>query len=192
VSSSHLARRYFNQTTPVSIVNANTTTSVDKAKDDPNADNIPRCDNCKAFVNPFFEFQVGRKSYKCNLCQQVQPTPKQYQDPYGDYSNSELSLGTYEFYASAQYTARTPKEPSYLFLVDISKSSYQSHVPFYAIAAIKEAIRSNRFNGSKSVSISIVLFDTQLHLVQLRPNGKVTLSTLNYTTDIRFLPTGVF
>lgn len=176
-----------NQTTPISIVNSH----IEGTKEDPNADGIPRCESCKAFVNPFFEFQPGRKTYKCNLCQQVQPTPKQYQDPYGDYSNTELSNGTYEFYASSQYMARTPKEPSYLFLIDISKSSYQNHIPFYAIAAIKETIRSNRFNGGKCVSLSIVLFDSQLHLVQFKLNGRVSLATVSYSTDIRFLPTGV-
>lgn len=142
-------------------------------------------------MNPFFEFQPGRKTYKCNLCLQVQPTPKQYQDPYGDYSNSELSLGTYEFYASSQYMARTPKEPSYLFLIDISFSSYQNNVPFYAIAAIKETIRSSRFNGGKSVSIAIVFFDTQLHLVRLKPDGKVSVSTASFNTPMSFIPGSV-
>ena len=142
-------------------------------------------------MNPFFEFQAGRKTYKCNLCQQVQPTPKQYQDPYGDYTNSELTNGSYEFYASTQYMARTPKEPSYFFLIDISASSYASNVPFYAIAAIKETIRTNRFNGGKSVSLAIALFDTQIHLVRLKPSGKVSLLSLGFATDTKFIPASV-
>lgn len=121
----------------------------------------------------------------------IQPTPKQYQDPYGDYSNSELTLGSYEFYASSQYMARTPKEPSYAFLIDISQSSYQNNVPFYAIAAIKEAIRGNRFNGGKSVSISLAFFDTQLHLVRLKPDGKVAIQSLGFNTDVKCIPNSV-
>lgn len=171
----------------IPIVNA----KVDRSREDPDADNVPRCDNCKAFVNPFFEFQPGRKTYKCNLCQQVQPTPRQYQDPYGDFSSSELSLGSYEFFASARYFARTPKEPSYAFLIDVSLSSTQSNVPFYAIAAIKEAVRGSRFNGGRSVSLAIAFFDTKLHLVRPRTNGRILLQTVPFSLEPSSIPLAV-
>lgn len=149
-------------------------------------DNIPRCENCKAFTNPFFEFIPGRKTFKCNLCQFVQPTPKNYQDPYGDYSTTEIGNGSYEFYASSQYMARPPKEPSYFFLIDISPSSYEANVPFYAIAAIKESIRTSRFHGEKAVSIGIAFFDNQIHLTKLKLDNKLTLVTLNPSTENKF------
>lgn len=154
-------------------------------------DNVPRCENCKGFINPFFEFLPGRKTFKCNLCHQVQNTPKQYQDPYGDYSNTELCLGSYEFFASDTYTPRPPMEPSYCFLIDISHSSMANNIPFYAIAAIKEAIQSGRFNGRKAVSLKIILFDTQLHIVRFRNNRQIAMTTYSLQTDVKYIPSQV-
>ena len=139
-------------------------------------------------MNPFFEFLSGRKSFKCNLCFFVQKAPQQFQDPHGNYSNTELSNGSYEFYASDTYMARTPMEPSYCFLIDISPSSFANNVPFYAIAAIKETVRGFRFNGGRSVSLKIILFDNQLHLPKFKPNGSVTISTFGFSTDIKYIP----
>lgn len=100
-------------------------------------------------------------------------------------------MGSYEFYASTQYMARTPKEPSYLFLVDISPSSVASNVPFYTIAALKEIIRTSRFNGEKCVSIAIVFFDADIHFVQVKTNGRLALVSTSYSTDPKFLPPSV-
>jgi len=66
-----------------------------------------------------------------------------------------------------------------------------NNIPFYAIAAIKEAIRSGRFNGKKSISIKIMLFDNQLHVVRFKTNGKVALTSYNLVTDIKYIPTQV-
>ena len=153
-----------------------------------NQGGVPRCEKCKAFVNPFFDFQAGRKSFKCNICNEIQTAPQQYQDIYGDYSNTELCQGSFEFYAANQYTARTPKEPSYLFLIDISRSSVSCNIPFYAISAIKELISTNRFNGGKSVSFAIALFDDQMHMAIFKQNGRLSLNTIPFKTEIDFIP----
>ena len=112
----------------------------------------------------------------------MQPTPKFYQDPYGDYSNTELTLGTFEFLASQDYMARPPKEPTYLFIIDISRSSWASHIPFYALNAIKETIRASRLNGEQCVTIGFVFFDTRIHLLKLK-GANCSLITLSAQID---------
>ena len=112
----------------------------------------------------------------------VQNTPKLYQDPYGDYTNTELTLGTYEFLASQDYTARPPKEPTYLFLIDISKSSWDSHIPFYALNAAKETIKANRLNGERSATVGFAFFDTRVHLLRLKGAG-CSLTTFSPQID---------
>lgn len=120
----------------------------------------------------------------------VQATPKLYQDPYGDYSNTELTLGTYEFLASQDYTARPPKEPTYLFVIDISKSSWEAHIPFYALSAAKETIRASRLNGERAATVGFVLFDTRIHLLKLKGNG-CSLVTVSPQIDANYRPQGV-
>lgn len=73
-----------------------------------------------------------------------------------------------EFVVNEDYTARPPKEPTYFFLIDISKSSFDNNVPYYAIHAIKACLLENRFNGGNNSSFGIAFFDKNLHLLNLR------------------------
>lgn len=84
---------------------------------------------------------------KCNLCHNVDFVPDYYQkelDQNGyvkDFANSpELYSGSVEFVVNDDYTARPPKEPTYLFLIDVSKSSFEQNIPYYALSAIKACI----------------------------------------------------
>lgn len=84
---------------------------------------------------------------KCNLCNQIDPVPEYYikdldQNGYvKDFENSpELFSGSIEFLVNDDYTARPPKEPTYFFMIDISKSSYLKNIPYYAIHAIKTCL----------------------------------------------------
>ena len=133
-------------------------------------------------MNPFFEFLDNRRNYRCNLCGKVQAAPASYQDPYADYSNTELGLGSYEFIASQDYTARVPKEPTYFFLIDVSPSSWKANIPFYAINALKDTIKSARFNGELASSFGVAFFDTNTHFLRLK-GKKASLVTVSPMTD---------
>ena len=37
-----------------------------------------RCGRCRAYINPFFSFLDGGRSFQCNLCGFVNPTPSEY------------------------------------------------------------------------------------------------------------------
>ena len=37
-----------------------------------------RCGRCRAYINPFFAFIDGGRSFQCNLCGMVNPTPSEY------------------------------------------------------------------------------------------------------------------
>lgn len=92
---------------------------------------LPRCSKCRAYVNPFFTFLNNGRRMKCNLCDHIDEVPSYYikeLDEYGyvkDFENSpELVSGSIEFVVNEDYTARPPKEPTYFFMIDISKSSW--------------------------------------------------------------------
>jgi hypothetical protein len=106
-------------------------------------------------------------------------------DPYQDYSNTELGLGSYEFIASQDYTARVPKEPTYFFLIDISPSSWKANIPFYAISALKETIKGLRFNGEGASSFAVAFFDRNVHLLKLK-GKKPAIVTMNPLIDSNY------
>ena len=147
--------------------------TIDKSTLQPNerAD-LPRCQSCRAYVNPFFEFSNNFGTFKCNVCDKTQPTPGYYanirrqahRDGIEDQQHPEQYNGTYELVANDDYTARPPKDPTYYFLIDISKSSYADNIPFYAVSALKEAVESQRFNGG--ANIGLAFFDTMIHVVE--------------------------
>lgn len=101
---------------------------------------VPRCSKCRAYVNPFFNFVKSGYKMICNLCHNEDNVPDYYYK--GLDSNGyvkgiedcpELTSGTVEFIVNENYSARPPKEPTYFFLIDISKSSYDNNIVYYSI-----------------------------------------------------------
>jgi protein transport protein SEC24 len=136
---------------------------------------VPRCNECRAYVNPFFQFLENGHKMRCNLCGLVNPVPPSYYkglDSNGfikGFENSpELYSGSVEFIVNEDYSARTPKDPTYFFLIDISKSSYESNIPYYSIYAIKDAILNQRFNGGLNCCFGIGFFDGNIHMLDLK------------------------
>ena len=147
---------------------------------------VPRCDKCRAYVNPFFKFKSNGHFMTCNLCKTDSKVPDYYYkglDQNGwvnNYQNCpELVNGTVEFLVNENYSARPPKEPTYFFLIDISKSAFERHVPYYAIHSIKQALLNDRFNGGKNASFGIAFFDNNLHLLNLKGKSPSLKTVLN-------------
>lgn len=173
-------RRFAQQTVELPVVNL----IPPKLKPTDRVD-IPRCDFCRAYVNPFIEFLEGGKKFQCNICDRVQLVPSTYFQPLeagglrrNFESSPELFSGSVEFLANEDYASRGPKEPTYFFVVEISRSATAALVPAYALAAIKELLRSARLNGERNATFGIAFLDAQLHLLQIR-NKQPLLVTLN-------------
>lgn len=73
----------------------------------------PRCQRCKAYVNPFTTFAEGGRKFQCNLCGHSNATPDAYMCPLGldglrrdKYERPELCRGTVEFAATKEYMVR--------------------------------------------------------------------------------------
>lgn len=94
-----------------------------------------RCQRCRAYISPFFEFVDGGQSYKCPFCQTSTPVQQPYfahLDCHGQRVDREyrpeLRLGSYEFVATKQYCENNvlPNEPAFVFLIDVSYQSVSS------------------------------------------------------------------
>lgn len=69
-----------------------------------------RCERCRAYVNAFFAFSNGGRSYTCNMCGQINHTPHDYYceiDHNGyrrdHHKRPELCKGAVEFVAPPEY-----------------------------------------------------------------------------------------
>lgn len=146
---------------------------------------IPRCEGCRAYVNPFFVFKDKGQRYECNICQLEQAVPPFYcrgLDAAGlredRAERPELCCGSVEFVANEDYTSRPPKEPTFFFLIDASPSAHKSLVPAHALAAVKELLRGRRLGGEGAASFAIAFFDDLFHVVQIR-NKAISLVSVN-------------
>ena len=81
---------------------------VDCAEDGP-----PRCQRCKAYVNPFTTFTDSGRTFQCNLCSHSNVTPDWYICALGHdgtrldkYERPELCCGSVEFVATGEYMVR--------------------------------------------------------------------------------------
>jgi protein transport protein SEC24 len=100
-----------------------------------------RCERCRAYVNPFFAFNDGGRSYTCNLCGHVNQTPRDYycEIDHNGYrrdhrERAELCRGVCDFVAPAEYQARPPRPPPIVVLLEASIASVTSGI-FHAVIA---------------------------------------------------------
>ncbi|KAG5567534.1 hypothetical protein RHGRI_002916 [Rhododendron griersonianum] len=94
---------------------------------------IVRCRRCRTYVNPYVTFTDGGRKWRCNICSLLNDVP-------GDYfahldaggrrvdlnERPELTKGSVEFIAPAEYMVRAPMPPLYFFLIDVSISAIRS------------------------------------------------------------------
>ena len=95
---------------------------------------IVRCQECRAYINPFVKFIDNGAKWICNFCKLDNKTEGYYFsqiDPStgyrADYSERpELYAGSVDFLASSEYMNRPPMPPTFLFLLDVSQQAVDS------------------------------------------------------------------
>lgn len=111
---------------------------------------IPRCNTCKAYINPFLKWVEGGDKWICNMCKGKNPTlPYYYEgfDKSGERKDKgtrpEISVGSYEFYATKSFISsdRPLNKPCYIFAIDVSIASSHTGYLSSVIEGIKTTIR---------------------------------------------------
>ncbi|GFZ13594.1 Sec23/Sec24 protein transport family protein [Actinidia rufa] len=94
---------------------------------------IIRCRRCRTYVNPYMTFTDGGRKFRCNICALLNDVPGDYfaqLDANGRRidlnERPELTKGTVEFIAPAEYMVRPPMPPLYFFVIDVSISAVRS------------------------------------------------------------------
>eukprot|EP01114_Cavostelium_apophysatum_P006837 TRINITY_DN1833_c0_g1_i1.p1 TRINITY_DN1833_c0_g1~~TRINITY_DN1833_c0_g1_i1.p1 ORF type:complete len:964 (-),score=245.41 TRINITY_DN1833_c0_g1_i1:62-2953(-) len=133
-----------------------------------------RCHRCRAYINPLAKFVNGGRQYVCRFCDYVNDVPDAYYCPLDhqgrrqDYlTRPELSRGTVEFVATAEYIQRPPLPLAYLFAIDVSYNAVASGM----LAMVVEKLRSilTALPESNNNRFGFVTYDTSIHFYNLSP-----------------------
>lgn len=141
----------------------------------PGAAGIVRCKRCRTYINPFVIWTEHGRRWRCNICAQINDCPSAYfchLDEKGlrrdRYERPELSKGAVEFIAPAEYMVRSPQEPSYFFVLDVSATAVRSGMLQCAANAIKASL--DDLPGRNRTKVGFITFDNSVHYYNLAPD----------------------
>lgn len=146
-----------------------------------------RCERCRAYVNPFFAFNDGGRSYTCNLCGHVNQTPRDYycEIDHNGYrrdhrERAELCRGVCDFVAPAEYQARPPRPPPIVVLLEASIASVTSGI-FHAVIASLGAILPTL---PPYTEFALVTFDEGVHFYHVGAEGTLRTMSVPDNTEV--------
>ncbi|KAJ1425544.1 Zinc finger, Sec23/Sec24-type [Sesbania bispinosa] len=137
------------------------------------ATGVVRCRRCRTYVNPYVTFTEAGRKFRCNMCALVNEVPSEYYaqlDATGRRvdlnQRPELTKGTVEFVAPAEYMVRPPMPPIYFFLIDVSISAVRSGM----IEVVAQTIRSclDKLSGFPRTQIGFATFDSTIHFYNMK------------------------
>ncbi|KAK9811733.1 hypothetical protein WJX72_009241 [[Myrmecia] bisecta] len=134
---------------------------------------IVRCKRCRTYMNPFVQWTDGGRRYQCNVCAQMNEVPVEYfcsldanNVRVDSEERPELSRGTVEYIAPAEYMVRPPMPPTFFFVIDVSYAAVSAGVLPTVVESIKQSLDS--LPGGERTKIGILTFDTHLHFYNLK------------------------
>lgn len=134
---------------------------------------IIRCRRCRTYVNPFVTFTDSGRKWRCNICSLLNDVPGDYfahLDASGQRvdlnQRPELTQGSVEFVAPAEYMVRPPMPPLYFFLIDVSVTAMRSGMVEVVAETIKSCLDS--LPGSPRTQIGFITFDSTVHFYNLK------------------------
>lgn len=149
----------------------------------------PRCNRCRAYVNPATQFTSGGSRFVCNLCQFVNRTPDFYYeqtDATGrriDWQQRpELSVGTYDLELPPQYGEGHVLR--HIFAIDVSRDAASKGLIALAAAAIRQAL----YGSNNQPGEGCLLPDTQIAIVAF--NKSLFYFRLSETSQLEMVQDG--
>ncbi|GER24875.1 transport protein Sec24 [Striga asiatica] len=145
---------------------------------------IIRCKRCRTYVNPYVTFVDGGRKWKCNICSSLNDgtvfltaadsvVPGEYfshLDASGRRldldQRPELTKGSVEFIAPAEYMVRPPMPPLYFFLIDVSISAVQSGMLEVMAQTIKSCL--DNLPGYPRTQIGFITYDSTIHFYNMK------------------------
>ena len=129
-------------------------------------DNIFRCEKCKSYINNKYKFTYSKLNKQiaiCNICHYENDLNINSQGVKNEYLNNndisclELINPTIDFKAPKTFKSKKIFVPHYLFMIDISETSYQLGLPSYIINSIH--LNLEGIHNSENSYIAFALYD---------------------------------
>ena len=146
-----------------------------------------RCGRCRAYVNPFFSFADGGRSFVCNMCAFVNRVPDDYfceADGHGyrrDMNERpELCRGVVEFVAPAEYTARPPKPPPVVVVLEATFGAVAGGIFQAVVAALASLLPSM----PPHTPFALVTFDDAVHFYTVAAEGGLRQMVVADATEV--------
>ncbi|XP_014495797.1 protein transport protein Sec24-like At3g07100 isoform X2 [Vigna radiata var. radiata] len=134
---------------------------------------VVRCRRCRTYVNPYMTFTEAGRKFRCNVCTLLNDVPSEYYaqlDATGKrvdiHQRPELTKGTVEFVAPAEYMVRPPMPPVYFFLIDVSISAVRSGMIEVVANTIKSCL--DELPGFPRTQIGFATFDSTIHFYNMK------------------------
>ncbi|KAL3647825.1 Protein transport protein Sec24A [Castilleja foliolosa] len=134
---------------------------------------IIRCRRCRTYVNPHVTFTDNGRKWRCNICSLLNDVPAEYYshlDASGKRvdldQRPELTKGSVEFIAPAEYMVRPPMPPLYFFLIDVSVSAVQSGMLEVMAQTIKSCL--DNMPGYPRTQIGFITYDSTIHFYNMK------------------------
>ena len=131
-----------------------------------NNGHIFRCEKCKSYINNKYKFTYSKLNKQiaiCNLCHHENDLNINFQGIKNEYLNNndtsclELINPTIDFIAPQNFKSKKTFVPHYLFMIDISETSYQLGLPSYIINSIQ--INLDSIHNYENSYIAFALYD---------------------------------
>ncbi|KAJ7185803.1 sec24-related protein [Mycena filopes] len=156
----------------------------------------PRCESCRAYINPWCTWTRGGNAWRCNLCaHETEAVSPEYfcnlninLQRMDHLQRPELNRGTIDFVVPPEYWATNPPqrlampyfsaEPpptgprrplplAYVFALDVSNEAYQCGLLHTACAGILDILFGPNACCPPESEIAILTFDVTLHFYDL-------------------------
>lgn len=157
----------------------------------------PRCNRCRAYINPFVQFADGGAKFVCNMCQFANTVPGDYYSPIDASGRRidrdqrpELNLGSVDFIVPKQFSKSEPEPMRYIFAIDVSADAVNRSLPHLAAQAIRKALYGS--DGlPQGCKIAIMTFDRTLHFYNLSVGINILILVV-YIFNFSFLFRAIF
>lgn len=136
---------------------------------------ILRCISCKAYLNPFDEFTLKGRYYKCALCGADNEVPSYMYCGLNEYGirkditqHPELMKGQVEYKANSEYMLRPPQSPVFIFVIELTRYMTNNIIQtiFNSINLFVKNIENKR------TQIAIITFNSAIQLYNFNPKKK--------------------
>jgi protein transport protein SEC24 len=154
---------------------------------------IVRCENCRMYINPYVQYLNNGAKWQCNVCGVHNAVAAAFYQPLDGqgrradfFDRPELSQSTVEFQANDDYMVRQPMPPTYVFMLDVSKTSVESGMLRVACDTILDNL--GKLPGGGRCQIGIMTFNSTVHFHSLDPNASRPQVLIMADLDDVFLP----